>query len=52
KILSVTMDKASPNDTMVIQLEKSLFPFFRAHNRVRCFLHIVNLVAKSLLHRF
>ncbi|TFK61242.1 hypothetical protein BDN72DRAFT_731099, partial [Pluteus cervinus] len=51
-ILSVTMDNASPNDTMVVELKKNLFPLFKANNRVRCFLHIVNLVAKSLLHQF
>ncbi|TFK59863.1 hypothetical protein BDN72DRAFT_729363, partial [Pluteus cervinus] len=52
RILSVTMDNASPNDTMVVRLERTLFPFFKALNRVRCFLHIVNLVAKSFLHQF
>ncbi|TFK59204.1 hypothetical protein BDN72DRAFT_749728, partial [Pluteus cervinus] len=52
KVLSVTLDNASPNDTMVEELEKTLFPFFKVLSRIRCFLHIINLVAKSLLHQF
>ncbi|TFK60801.1 hypothetical protein BDN72DRAFT_746619, partial [Pluteus cervinus] len=52
KILSVTLDNASPNDKMVERLKTSLFPYFSLMNRVCCFLHVVNLVAKSFLHQF
>lgn len=37
---------------MVEHLKTSLFPYFSPMNRVRCFLHVVNLVAKSFLHQF
>jgi hypothetical protein len=51
KILSVTCDNASNNDTMVEELETRLTKFSTV-NRTRCFAHILNLVAKSLLKQF
>ena len=51
KILSVTCDNASNNDTMVSEMEKSLTEFSEV-NRTRCFAHILNLIAKSLLKQF
>jgi hypothetical protein len=51
QILSVTCDNASNNDTMVDELAVSL-PNWTAVNRTRCFAHIVNLIAKSLLKQF
>lgn len=52
KILGVTCDNASPNDVMIDELEISLEEFAGDANRIRCFLHIVNLVAKSMLKQF
>ena len=51
KILSVTCDNASNNNTMVAELDKILTSFSPV-NRTRCFTHILNLVSKSLLHQF
>ena len=51
QILSVTCDNASNNDTMTASLETTL-PAFSRFNRTRCFAHILNLVAKSLLRQF
>jgi hypothetical protein len=51
KILSVTCDNASNNDTMATELEYMLTKFSPV-NRTRCFAHILNLVAKSLLKQF
>src|ERR1700722_10294959 len=45
-------DNASPNDTMVTELAKLLRDFPGEANRTRCFAHIVNLIAKSLLSQF
>ncbi|KAH7903432.1 hypothetical protein BJ138DRAFT_979674, partial [Hygrophoropsis aurantiaca] len=51
-ILSVTADNASSNDTMTDKLA-DLVPHFGGEvSRTRCFLHIVNLVAKSLIREF
>lgn len=51
QILSVTCDNASNNDTMVDELERCL-PAFSSVNRTRCFTHILNLIAKSILKLF
>jgi hypothetical protein len=51
KFLSVTCDNASNNDTMASELDKELMVFSPV-NRTRCFAHILNLVAKSLLKQF
>ncbi|TFY76017.1 hypothetical protein EWM64_g7992, partial [Hericium alpestre] len=52
KILSVTCDNASANNAMICEL-KTLLPDFPGEtNHTRCFVHIVNLVAKSLLKQF
>lgn len=47
----LTADNASSNDTLTTELAK-LVPLFDGSFRVRCFLHICNLVAKSLLRIF
>ncbi|KAG1871907.1 hypothetical protein C8R48DRAFT_556663, partial [Suillus tomentosus] len=52
KILSVTCDNASNNDTMVNELSDLLEDFPGETNRTQCFLHIVNLVAKTLIRQF
>ena len=48
KILSVTCDNTSNNDTMVKKID-SLLTTFSAVNQTRCFNHILNLITKSLL---
>jgi hypothetical protein len=50
KILSVTCDNASNNNTMIEELENSLTGFSAVNHT--CFAHILNLVAKSLLKQF
>jgi hypothetical protein len=52
QIISITCDNASPNDTMVTELAKLLRDFPGEANRTRCFAHIVNLIAKSLVSQF
>jgi len=52
KILSVTCDNASCNDTMVDELADLLPSFPGKANQTRCFLHIINLVAKSIIRQF
>ncbi|KAL4264915.1 Zinc finger BED domain-containing [Pleurotus pulmonarius] len=52
KILSLTCDNASANDAMIEELAKIVLQFKGEKNRVRCFAHIINLVAKSLLRQF
>ena len=47
----MTCDNASNNDTMVEELEDRLTKFSTV-NRMHCFAHILNLVAKSLLKQF
>jgi hypothetical protein len=51
KILSVTCDNASNNDTMLEELD-DLLDKYSSLNRTRCFAHILNLVAKALLKQF
>ncbi|KAG2040739.1 hypothetical protein BDR03DRAFT_806750, partial [Suillus americanus] len=52
QILSVTADNAASNETMVAELAELIPHFSGPTSRTRCFLHIVNLVAKSLIHEF
>ncbi|KAF5370312.1 hypothetical protein D9758_006880 [Tetrapyrgos nigripes] len=52
KLLSVTCDNASNNDTMITSLAERIETFAGAPSRTRCFGHIINLVAKSLLKPF
>jgi hypothetical protein len=51
KILSVTCNNASNNDTMLQKLD-GLLSGFSSLNCTRCFAHILNLVAKALLKQF
>jgi hypothetical protein len=48
KILSITCDNASCNNVMIAELAKVL-PNFSEVGHTRCFLHIVNLVAKLVI---
>ncbi|KAJ8585005.1 hypothetical protein M405DRAFT_691539, partial [Rhizopogon salebrosus TDB-379] len=52
QILSVTCDNASSNDAMVRELSDKVPAFRGAMTHTRCFLHTVNLVAKSLIREF
>jgi hypothetical protein len=47
----VTCDNASNNEKMAEKLE-DLLPAFASSNRARCFTHVLNLIAKSLLKQF
>ncbi|KAH9849693.1 hypothetical protein C2E23DRAFT_736527, partial [Lenzites betulinus] len=51
-ILSMTADNASNNDTMTDHLAGLLPAFGGQFARTRCFLHILNLSAKSLIRPF
>src|SRR5271156_2890578 len=51
-ILSVTSDNASNNDKMIENLADRLDNFPGAANQTRCFLHILNLTAKSVIKQF
>lgn len=50
--LGITCDNASNNDIMIDNLVNLLPNFPRPANQCRCFLHIINLVAKTLLKQF
>ena len=50
--LSMTCDNASNNDKMVEHLSSLIDNFPGAANQTRCFSHILNLVAKSVLRQF
>lgn len=46
KILGLTADNASNNNTLVDELEDLLDGFQGSVSRIRCFAHILNLVVK------
>ena len=52
QILGVTADNASNNDKMIEHLAVVIDTFPGAPNQTRCFAHILNLVAKTVLHQF
>jgi hypothetical protein len=52
QVLSVTCNNASANDTMIDELSELLEEFPGSANRTRCFNHILNLVAKSVMKQF
>lgn len=52
QIISATCDNASNNNTMVEALKDHLVVFPGESNRTRCFDHIVNLIAKSIIRQF
>ena len=52
QILGVTADNASNNNKMIKHLATLIESFPGAANQTRCFTHILNLVAKSVLHQF
>jgi hypothetical protein len=52
KVLSITYDNASCNDVMIAELVKFIANFPGQPNQTCCFLHIINLVAKSVIQQF
>jgi hypothetical protein len=52
QILSITCDNASNNDTMIESLGVLIDDFPGPANQTRCFLHVLNLVVKSILKQF
>ena len=49
KLLSVTCDNASNNNTMIEELTNLLDDFPGPANQMQCFLHILNLMVKSII---
>ncbi|QRW04488.1 AC transposase [Ceratobasidium sp. AG-Ba] len=47
KVLSICLDNASNNNTLVDSLSDRIPSFRGARNRVRCLAHIINLMAKA-----
>lgn len=52
QILAITCDNASNNDAMVTELSIQVPSFVGSASHTCCFLHIVNLIVKSLLSQF
>ena len=52
KILSITCDNASVNDVMIEELPKLVPNYVGKESHVRCFLHILNLVVKTVIKLF
>ena len=52
QILGITGDNASNNDSMIQYLGNTLDEFRGPANQARCFVHTVNLIAKSILKPF
>ncbi|KAI0691922.1 hypothetical protein C8T65DRAFT_543134, partial [Cerioporus squamosus] len=52
QIIGVTADNATPNDMMIDEMAKVLPNFGGQNACARCFDHIVNLCAKSVLKPF
>ncbi|KAH9952402.1 hypothetical protein BC827DRAFT_1094535, partial [Russula dissimulans] len=52
QILSLACDNALANNKMIVRHSRIL-PVFRGERmRIRCFLHIVNLIAKVIIYQF
>ena len=52
QILSITCDNASPNDVMIDELAGLIKSFLGDANHMRCFNHILSLIAKSIICQF
>jgi hypothetical protein len=52
QILGITCDNAANNEVMIDELAYLDTEFQGAGSRARCFLHVVNLVAKSIIRVF
>ena len=52
QILAITTDNTTNNDKMIEELAKLLESFSGAANQVRCFAHVLNLMARSIIWLF
>ncbi|KAG1718886.1 uncharacterized protein EDB91DRAFT_1066154, partial [Suillus paluster] len=52
KILSIMSDNMSNNDTMISELVNNVAHFKGKNSQTHCFLHVVNLIVKSLIRQF
>ena len=52
QILGVTRDNVSNNNVMIQQMQELISKFPGKANQIRCFAHIINLVAKSVIKQF
>ena len=52
KILSITADNVTSNDTMIDELAGLLTHFGEEAGQTCCFLHVINLVVKTLIRLF
>jgi hypothetical protein len=52
KFLAITCDNASANNSMVDELFVTVNGFLGDAARMHCFLHIISIVAKTLLKQF
>lgn len=50
--MAVTCDNASNNDRMIKEMGRRLAAFEGQYSHVRCFCHIINLIAKAMLAQF
>ncbi|KAF8518649.1 hypothetical protein BU17DRAFT_13113, partial [Hysterangium stoloniferum] len=50
--LGITCDNTSNNNVMIKELTDMLPNYPGAANHVQCFLHIINLLTKTLLNQF
>lgn len=48
----MTLDNASNNDSIITELARRIDTFPGAPNYIRYFVHIINLVAKTVLRQF
>ncbi|KAE9399722.1 hypothetical protein BT96DRAFT_766233, partial [Gymnopus androsaceus JB14] len=51
-VISITCDNATSNNSIVAELAFDLLSFEEERDWTHCFMHIINLVAKSLLKMF
>ncbi|QRW12433.1 hAT family dimerization protein [Ceratobasidium sp. AG-Ba] len=52
KLMGICLDNASNNNTLVTKLEQLVGSFNGPQHRVRCFAHIINLMAKAFMALF
>jgi hypothetical protein len=51
-MLALTLDSASNNDTLVATLREKVTAFAGAESQVRCFNHVLNLTAHTVVKQF